>query len=74
MRTSGYDLWDVISRGTVGSPGFSHHSVKEQLAGGQNQFPWVQRSDVVPRADKLGSHYCGVPKTMIMCFNDLPVY
>lgn len=45
MKTSRYDLWDVISRGTSGVPP-SLHLVREQPAGGQNQFPWVLGPDI----------------------------
>lgn len=46
MKTSRYDLWDVISRGTGGAPP-SLHLVRERPAGGQNQFPWVLRHEIL---------------------------
>lgn len=69
MKTSRYDLWDVISRGTSGVPP-SLHLVREQPAGGQNQFPWVLGPDIpYHRRKQTGFivntlHYNSIPMTI----------
>lgn len=45
MKTSRYDLWDVISWGTGGAPP-SLYLVRQQPARGQNHVPWVLRPDI----------------------------